>query len=208
MTAAGLARALLSHPEMTEKQWTSYATRNLPAVLSLVLRLTHDSPLLCGRFGEETDQNVRSGATWPRAATFEVRGRACARKLIKLVVAVLLGAGPAVASCYPWYEPFAAPMNWPAPPSGEPSSTPATVLSPQQALNTYEARALRQLTTLDAYSDKTTIEAEIPAMGEKGQCSLRRTFSAPQSLIYTAVEFLGDTFVKTSLLGSGLKAIL
>jgi len=86
----------------------------------------------------------------------------------------------------------------PAP--GEPSSTPAGVLSPQQALLTYQARALRQLTTLAAYSDKTIIEAEIPAMAEKGQCSLRRTFSAPQSLIYTAVEFVGDTFVKTNVI--------
>jgi hypothetical protein len=91
-------------------------------------------------------------------------------------------------------------MNCPLPPPGEASSTPAAVLSPQQALVTYEARAVRQLTTLAAYSDKTTIEAEIPAMGEKGQCSLRRTFSAPQSLIYRAVEFVGDTFVKTNVI--------
>ena len=112
----------------------------------------------------------------------------------------LLWTGPAVACCYPWNEPLAAPMNCPVPPPGEASSTPAAVLSPQQALTTYEAGALRQLTTLAAYSDKTTIEAEIPAIGEKGQCSLRRTFSTPQSLIYTAVEFVGDTFVKTNVI--------
>jgi len=117
-----------------------------------------------------------------------------------MAVAVVLWAGPAVACCHPWYEPVAAPTSWPMPPPGEPSSTPAGVLSPQQALLTYQARALRQLTTLAAYSDKTIIEAEIPAMAEKGQCSLRRTFSAPQSLIYTAVEFVGDTFVKTNVI--------
>jgi hypothetical protein len=37
-------------------------------------------------------------------------------------------------------------------------------------------------------------------MREKGQCSLRRTFSAPQSLIYTAVEFVGDTLVKANVI--------
>ena len=158
------------------------------------------SPLLSGRFGKETDKNVTSGPTWPRAATFRVRRRASGQQLIRLAVAVLLWAGPAVACCYPWHEPLAAPMNCPVRPPGEASSSAAAVLSPQQALITYEARALRQLTTLAAYSDKTTIEAEIPAIGEKGQCTLRRTFSAPQSLIYTAVEFVGDTLVKTNVI--------
>ena len=105
-----------------------------------------------------------------------------------------------MACCYPWNEPLAAPMNCPVPPPGEASSTPVVVLLPQQALTTYEAGALRQLTTLAAYSDKTTIEAEIPAIGEKGQCTLRRTFSAPQSLMYTAVKFVGDAFVKTNVI--------
>jgi hypothetical protein len=91
-------------------------------------------------------------------------------------------------------------MNCPVPPPGEASSTPVVVLSPQHALSTYEAGALRQLTTLAAYSDKTTIEAETPAIGAKGQCSLRRTLSEPQSLIYTAVQFMGDNFVKTNVI--------
>jgi hypothetical protein len=115
-------------------------------------------------------------------------------------VGALFWTGPAVACCYPWNEPLAAPMNCPVPPPGEASSTPVVVLSPQQALTTYEAGALRQLTTLAAYSDKTTIGAEIPAIGGKGQCSLRRTFSEPQSLIYTAVRFMGDKFVKTDVI--------
>jgi hypothetical protein len=158
------------------------------------------SPLLRERFGEETDKDVPLGASWPRADTFQVRGRACGQQLIRLAVAMSLWAGPAVACCCPWDEPLVAPLNCPVSPAGEASSTPAALLSPQQALITYQARALRQLTTLAAYWDKTTIEAEIPAMRERGQCSLRRTFSAPQSLIYTAVEFGGDTFVKTNVI--------
>jgi hypothetical protein len=158
------------------------------------------SPLLRGHFGEETDKNVPSAATWPPAATFRLRRRASGQQLIRLAVGALLWTGPAVACCYPWNEPLAAPMNCPVPAPGEASSTPVAVLSPQQALISYEARALRQLTTLAAYSDKTTIEAEIPAIGEKGQCSLGRTFSAPQSLVYTAVQFMGDNFVKTNVI--------
>jgi hypothetical protein len=158
------------------------------------------SPLLCRRSGEEADTHATRGAARPRAATLQIRVRACGRELIKVAVALVLWVGPAAACCYPWDEPLAAPMSCPVSPAGEASSTPAAVLSPQQALITYEARALRQLSTLAAYSDKTTIEAQIPAISEKGQCTLRRTFSGPQSLIYTAVEFMGDAFVKTNVI--------
>jgi hypothetical protein len=123
-----------------------------------------------------------------------------ARRLIRFAVAVLLWVRPAVACCHPWCELVAASVNWRLPAAGEPSSAPAAVLSPEQALRTYQERALRQLTTLAGYSDKTTIEAEVPAMAQKGQCSLRRTFSAPQSLIYSAVNFGGDTFVKINVI--------
>ena len=105
-----------------------------------------------------------------------------------------------MACCYAWDEPLAATTNCPVSPAGEASSTPADALSPQQALITYEVTAMRQLTTLAAYSDKTTIEAEIPAIGEKGRCTLRRAFSAPQSLMYKSVEFVGDAFVKTNVI--------
>jgi hypothetical protein len=158
------------------------------------------SPLLCRRSGEEADTHATRAAARPRAATVQIRARVCGRELIRVAVAMVLWVGPAVARCYPWDEPLAAPMNCPMSPPGEGSSTPAAVLSPRQALITYEARALRQLATLAAYSDKTTIEAEIPAIGEKGQCTLRRTFSGQQSLIYTAVEFTGDAFVKTNVI--------
>jgi hypothetical protein len=113
------------------------------------------SPLLCKRSGEETDSQATSGPTRSRAATLQVGTRACGRQLIRLAVAVLLWGGPAVACCYSWHEPLAVPMNCPVPPPSEASSTPAVVLSPQQALTTYEARALQQLTTLATYSDKT-----------------------------------------------------
>ena len=137
----------------------------------------------------------------PRAAALEGGARACgARRLIWFAVAVLLWMRPAVACCHPGCEPAAASLNWGVQPAGESSSVPAAVLSPGQALRAYQERALRQLTTLAGYSDTTTIEAEIPAMAEKGKCSLRRTFSAPQSLIYSAVKFGGDSFVKTNVI--------
>ena len=141
-----------------------------------------------------------NGPTWSRASGI---GGTCqgmwARQVIGLALAVLL-RGPVVACCHPRSEPAAVSMNRTAPQVAGFSSVPTGVMSPEQALRTYQERALRQVTTLARYSDKTTIEVEIPAMAAKGQCSLRRTFSAPQSLIYRAVEFVGDTFVKTNVI--------
>jgi hypothetical protein len=112
-----------------------------------------------------------------------------ARKLTRLVLAVLLWAEPAVACCHRWCE------------LGSASKVSlANVLSPEQAMQAYQERALRQLATQVGYSDKTTIEAEIPAIAKKGQCSLTRTFSPTQSLNYTAVNFVGDSFVKTNVI--------
>jgi hypothetical protein len=92
---------------------------------------------------------------------------------------------------------------------GSPAITP--FLSPKLALCRYQERASLQLTALAGYSDETIIEAEIPEMKAKGQLRLRRTFSAPRSLSYTAVDFAGDTFVKTNviyrLLKSEVKAV-
>src|SRR5260370_24699237 len=121
-------------------------------------------PLLRGRFGAETDCNVTGGPTWPRAAIVQVCARACGRQLIRLAVGAVLWVGPAVACCYPWDEPLAAPMNCPVPPTGEASSTPAAVLAPQQTFRTYQARALRQPTTPAPHSDQTTIDAEKPTI--------------------------------------------
>jgi hypothetical protein len=122
-----------------------------------------------------------------------------ARQVIRLALTVLLW-GPVAACCHSSREPAAISMNRTAPQVAGFSSGPTGVMSPEQALRTYQERALRQVTTLARYSDKTTIEVEIPAMAVKGQCSLRRTFSVPQSLTYTEVNFVGDTFVKTDVI--------
>lgn len=115
-----------------------------------------------------------------------------ARQLIRVGLATLLWAGLSVAWCNPWSEPATASMNW--------TALPAGALSAEQALRTYQERALRQLTTLAGYSDKTTIDAEIPAMAGKGHFSSKREFGAPQSLDYTATNFVGDNFVKTNVI--------
>jgi hypothetical protein len=71
-----------------------------------------------------------------------------------------------------------------------------SALPPGDALRLYETRARQQLSALAEYSDETTIKAQVPASSETGQASFTETFSAPQTLAYTSVRFVGSGFVK------------
>jgi hypothetical protein len=77
---------------------------------------------------------------------------------------------------------------------------PASRMSPDLALTTYLRLASSQLTDLGAYSDKTTIEADLPDTSQHGRYELRRSFQAPKTLAYAAVHFAGDGFVKTNVI--------
>ena len=75
-----------------------------------------------------------------------------------------------------------------------------TLSSPAQALQAYQARAMRQLTTLAASTDDTIVEAELERTSQRAEFAVKRTFSAPRSLAYTAVTFEGDRFVKNNII--------
>lgn len=107
-------------------------------------------------------------------------------RLILAWILIALCAGPSVASSSP----------------DSPASTGngETLSSPAQALQAYQARAMRQLTTLAASTDDTIVDAELETTSQRAEFVLKRTFSAPQSLAYTAVTFQGDTFVKNNVI--------
>jgi hypothetical protein len=100
----------------------------------------------------------------------------------------------------------------PASPSAEPPAeapksdltlvAPVTVanMSPEVALEMYERRAAWQGAFLASYSATTVIEAELPDQSQKGRYELQRTYSAPHSLKFKAVNFTGDGFVKTNVI--------
>ena len=77
---------------------------------------------------------------------------------------------------------------------------PVAPLSPDQALATYLNGAQRQLAELGAYSDATVIEADLPATAQHGKYELRRMYQAPRSLMFAAIRFAGDSFVKTNII--------
>jgi hypothetical protein len=72
--------------------------------------------------------------------------------------------------------------------------------SPEQALRIYQERVVRQLNDLAEFADQTCIEAEVSGLSQKGQFCLIRSFSAPHSLAYTPLNFVGDSFIKNNVI--------
>jgi hypothetical protein len=44
------------------------------------------------------------------------------------------------------------------------------------------------------------VEAELPATAQHGKYELRRMYQAPRSLVFAAIRFAGDSFVKTNII--------
>jgi hypothetical protein len=93
-------------------------------------------------------------------------------------------------------------------PSGATLNIPAPLarMSPELALQVHEARLQRQARELGAYSDTTVVAAELPKSKQQGSFRLQRVFSAPGSLAFKAVNFVGDGFVKTNVIARLLQS--
>jgi hypothetical protein len=85
-----------------------------------------------------------------------------------------------------------------------PAATPN--MTPDLALVTYLSLAHRQLAELGAYSDSTTIEADLPDTAQHGKYELRRMYQAPRTLAFAASHFAGDGFVKTNIIARLLQS--
>lgn len=79
-------------------------------------------------------------------------------------------------------------------------------MSPELALQVHDARLQRQGRELAEYRDTTVVEAELPQTAQKGRYQLQRMFSAPRSLAFKAVNFVGDGFVKTNVIARMLQS--
>lgn len=73
-------------------------------------------------------------------------------------------------------------------------------MGPELALQIYERRTAWQAASLASYSANTVYEAELPDQAQKGRYELQRTYSAPHTLKFKAVNFTGDGFVKTNVI--------
>ncbi len=74
------------------------------------------------------------------------------------------------------------------------------LMSPDLALHTYASRSARQTSDLASYTATTVIHAELPETKQQGEYEVKRQYSAPKSLLFTALHFTGDTFVKANVI--------
>jgi len=90
-----------------------------------------------------------------------------------------------------------------------PKLTPPAVLpvmSPELALATYQSRAAQQATGLASYTSTSLIHVELPESQQQGEYEVMRQYSAPKSLLFTALRFTGDTFVKANVIARFLQS--
>ena len=80
------------------------------------------------------------------------------------------------------------------------------LMSPELALQTYQARAAQQATGIASYTSTSVIHAELPETKQQGEYEVNRQYSAPKSLLFTALHFTGDAFVKTSVIARLLQS--
>jgi hypothetical protein len=92
------------------------------------------------------------------------------------------------------------------PPQLQPPPTVLPLMSPELALQTYEARAARQATGIASYTATSVIRAELPESKQQGEYEVKRQYSAPKSLLFTALHFTGDTFVKANVIARFLQS--
>lgn len=72
--------------------------------------------------------------------------------------------------------------------------------SPEQVLRSYQERTVKQLIDLAEFADQTCIEAEVSETSQKAQFCFVRWFSAPHSLVYSPLSFVGDSFIKNNVI--------
>ena len=73
-------------------------------------------------------------------------------------------------------------------------------MSPELALNLYESTSRWQSQQLGESDDTTTITADLPDAAKHGQYRLKRIYSAPKTLAFKTIGFVGDGFVKSNVI--------
>lgn len=79
-------------------------------------------------------------------------------------------------------------------------------MSAELALDTYLKRASLQAHGLAGYSAATVIRAELPGSAQHGEFELERHYTAPRTLTFKALRYMGDAFVKTNVIARLLQS--
>lgn len=78
--------------------------------------------------------------------------------------------------------------------------TPLPVMAPELALQTFERRSSVQAERLASYSVTMLICAQLPNSSQNGEYELQTRYSAPRTLVFKALRFTGDNFIKHNVI--------
>ena len=73
-------------------------------------------------------------------------------------------------------------------------------MAPELALQVCRGRSVIQASQLASYSATTLIRAQLPDTSQYGEYEVQRRYSAPRTLVFKALRFTGDAFVKTNVI--------
>jgi hypothetical protein len=73
-------------------------------------------------------------------------------------------------------------------------------MAPELALQVCRGRSVIQAAQLASYSATTVIRAQLPDTSQYGEYEVQRHYSAPRTLVFKALRFTGDAFVKTNVI--------
>jgi len=75
-----------------------------------------------------------------------------------------------------------------------------------QAMARFQRRPANQSEELTSYSSVFIIDAELPDTSQHGEYELQRTFTAPRTLLYKPIRFMGDRYVKINIIARLLQS--
>jgi hypothetical protein len=73
-------------------------------------------------------------------------------------------------------------------------------MAPELALQVCRGRSVIQTEELASYSATTIIRAQLPDTAQSGEYEVQRRYLAPRTLMFKALRFTGDAFVKTNVI--------
>jgi hypothetical protein len=86
------------------------------------------------------------------------------------------------------------------PPSVLAEPTALSRMAPELALHIFERRSSVQAEQLASYSVTILICAQLPNTSQSGEYELQERYSAPRALVFEALRFTGDNFIKHNVI--------
>jgi hypothetical protein len=74
------------------------------------------------------------------------------------------------------------------------------VLTPELSMTRFQQRSENQSAELTSYSATSVIQVNLPDTSQYGEFEVQRTFTAPRTLLFKPIRFMGDRFVKINII--------